>query len=775
MNSNSEQLFNIITQLPSALLILSPEFKIVHASQSYLRVTVTERHLIVGKNIFDAFPVNPHDEKANGVKNLKASLKKALQTLEPQKMPVQKYDIPLADGGFQEKYWDVINVPVIGEQGQVEHIIHSVIDVTARVKSEAALELAVGAAELGTWEIDLMNDSFGHRNPRHDRIYGYNEPQPIWSHTLARKKILDEDLIIYDGAFAEAVKAGNINFEVRTRWEDGSIHWVEVKGQVYYASNGKATKAAGVNIDVTEQRLTEKALKQAKEKAEAAARAKDEFLSTMSHEIRTPLNAVIGISNLLLDEGLTESQRANLDSLHFAAENLLHLVNNVLDFSKIQAGKIEVNEEVFNLFTLINDIIQAHKARAIEKDIKLTSHFGQDVPKRVCSDPFLLTQILHNLVGNALKFTNKGSISVSVEFVKEEDEEGFIRFNVEDTGEGIAADKLDYIFEKFAQMRNFAEGNYEGTGLGLPITKSLVKLLGGDIEAKSSPGKGSKFYFTIPTSEASLCTAEEAQAKGEQEEVEDFEQKQILLVEDVEINRNIILQYLRKWWNLEPDEAENGEQALEMVRRKKYDLILMDLRMPVMNGYEASRKIRELQDYKEIPVLAFTADTRENLKDSHIFEDTIFKPFEPADLKSKIIKYLIGGEEGKRSEQAYENDDKGGKRTSSFDIKRYTKMANGKPKMLKKFIATSIKGIEQYREDFRKADNEAILSDLVHRNTMLVYYINARNLKAKIEKFRINLAGKEQTQIQVEKKEILAEFDIILKGLKSAIDSNAKA
>lgn len=775
MNKSREKLLNIITHLPSSLLVLSPEFEIIHASESYLQATSANKRGILGQNIFEAFPDNPKDPQANGVKNLKASLKEVLRTLKPHKMPVQKYDIPLPNGTFQEKYWDVINVPVIDENGHIEHIIHNVSDVTDHIKTEAALELAVGAAELGTWEIDLIDNSFIHRNLRHDKLYGYKESQSTWSHATAREKILDEDHAIYDQAFSEASEKGNIDFEVRTRWEDGSIHWIEVKGRVYFTTNGLPLKAAGVNIDVTEQRLTEIALQKSKEAAESAARAKEEFLSTMSHEIRTPLNAVIGISNLLLEDDLNKNQRSNLDSLHFAAGNLLNLVNNVLDYSKIQAGQIEVIDKIFNVTKLVNDIIRTHEPKAIEKGIELVSKFGRNIPKTICSDPFLLTQILHNLVGNALKFTDHGKISVSIELFKEEGDTRWLTFSIKDSGIGIASDKLEYIFERFTQQRSFSDGSYEGTGLGLPITKSLVEILGGNINVKSTQGKGSRFYFLLPTTESSLCTTEDNRVSNGYELTQDLKQKQILLVEDVELNRNIILQYLKKWWNLKPDEAENGKQAVEMVERKAYDLILMDLRMPIMNGYDASKMIRKINGYREIPILAFTADTNQKRhKDTHLFDGTIFKPFEPEDLKYKISNFLVSqkGEEILIQTSEDEKVMEGGSNKSSFDISRYTRMAEGKPKALKNFLGISIKAFEKFKEDFLAIENKKGLSDLLHKNTMNVYYINALNLQEKIENFKkIFEDPKGGEEVPSKKKEILAEFDEILRGLKDAINS----
>ncbi|MDT0688031.1 ATP-binding protein [Autumnicola psychrophila] len=769
MNESSENLLNIIRSLPGALLILKPDFQIIYASNSYLRATKADGENIIGMHIFEAFPDNPENPNANGVKNLRASLEKVLSTGKPQKMQMQKYDVPLPNGTFEEKYWNVINTPVTGEAEEILYIIHSVEDVTEQVKTKAALELAVEAAQLGTWEIDLTTGKFTHRNLRHDLIYGFDNFQPVWNHEIARNKILAEDVKIYDCAFSEAVKTGHLDFEVKTKWEDGSIHWLEIKGKVYFSETGEPNKAAGVNIDVTEQRRTEEALRKAKKEAESAAMAKDEFLSVMSHEIRTPLNAVIGLSNLLLDNNPREDQKSNMESLQFAAGNLLHLINDILDFSKIEAGRMDISEENFDLTDLIYNLIRTHEPKASEKGIELMLTLEESVPTRICADPFLLTQVLHNLVGNAIKFTEKGEVGICVEFAREEQEKKWLKFSVRDTGKGIAADKLDYIFEKFAQQRKFSEGNIGGTGLGLSITKSLIELMGGSVEVESTPGKGSNFWFYLPINEANSFKAEGKQQKAAEEEHLDLSEKNVLIVEDVEINRNILIQYLKKWWNLSPEESESGEKAIEMVQQKKYDIILMDLRMPKMDGYETSEKIREINGYQETPILAFTAETKNNLKGSHLFDDTIFKPFEPGDLKQKIQKHLVSF--GNKRVRKSSNKNRKEEKKTGIDIFRFEKMAEGNGELLKKFISGSVLAFETYRKDFLAVEDEETLSDLIHRNTMNIYYANANLLKNKIEAYREKIAQEREgaNGLKVEKEQIGAEFERVITHHKNLL------
>lgn len=768
---SSDNLLNIISHLPNALLLLTPDFRIVFASNSYLKATLADRHTIVGKNIFEAFPDNPEDATASGVSDLKASFRKVLQSGEPQQMPVQKYDVPRPDGTFEEKYWNVTNTPVLDETGKLKHIIHSVVDVTEQVKTEAALELAVEASQLGTWEIDLTEGTFSHRNLRHDQIYGYSNFQKKWDHDIARQKIQPEDIEVYNRAFTEAMKTGQLHFQVRTKWEDGSIHWIEVQGTTYFAPNGKPSRAAGVTMDITERHKAEEALRKAKDTAEAASRAKEDFLSTMSHEIRTPLNAVIGLSNLLLANDPREDQKSNLDSLNFAANNLLQLINDILDFSKLEAGKMNVSEKKFDLSGLMLNLKNAYDHLASEKGIELVLFMGESVPKRICGDQLKLSQILHNLVGNAIKFTKKGSVSISVDLVREENEDILLKFSVQDTGKGIPSNKLEYIFEKFAQQKNTAEADSGGTGLGLSITKSLLEIMGGSIHVQSSHGKGSLFSFYLPLKKASFCASGIKQLKENEEKI-DLGHKQILLAEDVEINRVIINQYLNRWWNVTPDEAKNGEEALKMAKDKQYDLILMDLRMPKMDGYEASEHIRKLSGYQTTPILAFTAEHKNKIKSSQLFTGALSKPFDPAELKREIQLYLTSPDMEAKINGVIptaETEVKSEDPEPSFAISRFKQFAGENRELLQQLIAGSFKAVMDYRNDFLAVKNEEDLSDLIHKNTTNVHYLSAARLAGKIDNFKDILAVPTVSEQEQEKRKraILEEFDGILKGLKA--------
>ena len=400
-----------------------------------------------------------------------------------------------------------------------------------------------------------------------------------------------------------------------------------------------------VSYDITEHKRTEEALRQAKQAAEQAARAKETFLAHMSHEIRTPLNAVVGLSDLLLQQAPRPEQRENLRTLKFSAQNLRVLVDDILDFSKLQAGKASVEITDVPLANLLDSLQKAHQPLAEERHNQLQFHTDEAIPPAIRTDQLKLSQVLNNLISNALKFTQRGTVTVETRLRVQGDTLA-LDFSVSDTGIGIAEDKLDQIFETFTQADSSTARQYGGTGLGLSITKLLLALLGSQIQVESQPGKGTRFFFTLPV-QAALSSA--APPEKEPLSPDDLSHVKLLLVEDVAVNRMIVSQFTQNWWQLTPDQAANGQEALEAVRQTQYDLILMDVRMPVMDGYEATRQIRALPDnaYRQIPIIALTADTGQEVvahAEAALFTDVITKPFDPDSLRKKIVQYVIGSE-----------------------------------------------------------------------------------------------------------------------------------
>jgi PAS domain S-box-containing protein len=376
------------------------------------------------------------------------------------------------------------------------------------------------------------------------------------------------------------------------RWhvrKDGSRFWGSGTMRLLRSSDERIIGFLKIMMDNTARKQMEETLMQTKEEAEQAAKAKEEFLAHMSHEIRTPLSAIAGLATLLLQQDPQPSQLEQLNALKFSAENLRLLINDILDFSKIQAGKVVMEATDINLRNLLHSLQKAHEPRATEQGSKLQVHIDDQLPEVVHTDQLKLSQVLNNLISNAVKFTQQGRVAVEVSLQRKKGKQLWVNFSVHDTGIGIPENKLSLIFDAFTQADNSTMRQYEGTGLGLSITKLLLANMGSEIQVESKEGDGSRFYFTLPMKEGKTKASLEVEKPLTQKAQTDLENLKLLLVEDYEINRKVFMEFLQVWWQLVPDEAENGKQALLMVQKKQYDLILMDVRMPVMDGYQAAK------------------------------------------------------------------------------------------------------------------------------------------------------------------------------------------
>jgi len=389
-----------------------------------------------------------------------------------------------------------------------------------------------------------------------------------------------------------------------------------------------------------EMEAEQKRLMLEKEVAEATAKARSEFLSTMSHEIRTPMNAVIGMSHILLQDDPREAQVPNLKILKFSAENLLSLINDILDYNKLESGKLNFEQTNFNLNDTINSITHSLKSKIKENNNQIVLNLDEKIPQNVVGDPTRLAQILNNLLSNAAKFTKNGTITLDINLNKEEEKDVLLDFAITDTGIGIPEDKLEHIFESFTQACSSTTRKFGGTGLGLAIIKKILEHQNSEINVKSTVGKGSTFYFTIQLEKG---TAQEAALIEEETSLKSLKGMKVLLVEDNKINQLIANRFLAKW-DITYDVADNGAIALEKVQDNDYDLVLMDLQMPTMDGYTATAKIRNLQDnkYQKLPIIALTASAmleERNRVYTVGMNDYVTKPFNPNELYSAINRH----------------------------------------------------------------------------------------------------------------------------------------
>jgi signal transduction histidine kinase len=382
-----------------------------------------------------------------------------------------------------------------------------------------------------------------------------------------------------------------------------------------------------------------------------SAKFKDQFLANMSHEIRTPMNAIVGMTRLMLKRNQDEDNLKYLSAIQQAGNNLLVIVNDILDVSKIEAGKMEIEQIPFSLKHLLSGVSSTLQFKAEEKNLPLIFVVEKDLPDNLIGDPTRLTQILINLIGNAIKFTNKGNITINVNSFYSTNENSseqhkYIKFDVVDTGIGIAEDKLDKVFESFSQAGSDTSRKFGGTGLGLTISKQLCEMMGGGIGIQSKLGEGTTFWFTIPcrTADAASVSAEEAAANDYLELAKKLDGVKILLAEDDGFNQIVAIDSLQALIpNVNVEVAENGKITVEKVAANQYDIILMDLQMPEVTGYQATEVIRKTGN--TIKIMAMTADALKTDTDKCFaigMNDYISKPFEEEDLIRKIYKHVKG-------------------------------------------------------------------------------------------------------------------------------------
>ena len=484
---------------------------------------------------------------------------------------------------------------------------------------------------------------------------------------ITREKLTGTDFFDY---FTEPQKAREVYQEVfakgsvadsplTLRHKEGKLTDVLFNGSVYKDDRGNVLGVVVVARDITVQKriatelteaivfaeLTTGIAEEAKIKAESATliaenavRSKQQFLSNMSHEIRTPMNAIIGFTKVLLKTELTAKQKEYLTAIKMSGDALIVLINDILDLAKVDAGKMIFEQIAFKMATSVSAMLHVFEIKIQEKNLKLIKKYDNRIPKVVVGDPVRLHQIILNLVSNAVKFTTEGEITISVQLLNEDEEKVVIEFTITDTGIGIPENRIEHIFENFQQASSDTARLYGGTGLGLAIAKQLVETQGGTITVKSKLGEGSTFSFILPF----LKTKAEAESETETLELyQEVKDIKVLVVEDIPLNQ-LLMKTLLDDFGFEHDIAGTGKTAIEKLKNKSYDIILMDLQMPEMNGFEAARFIRN-QMNSQIPIIALTADvTTADLEKCKAvgMNDYISKPVDERLLYDKIVDLL---------------------------------------------------------------------------------------------------------------------------------------
>lgn len=639
---------------------------------------------------------------------------------------------------------------IVAPDGSVLELMAFARDITARVASDSRLQetsIRLSALVENLQSGVIVEDVNHHLALINEKMCEMFDIQVPVSELIG--KACSECIIYlqpkfkYPSIFASYILEKNLSKDVAT-----DIEWEMSDGKVYSCdfvpihAEGKYMGALWQFRDVTEQHIQSQKMKEAQERAEASSKAKEIFLAKMSHEIRTPMNAIMGMVGLLENTHLTGKQKSHLDAVKISAHNLLTIINDILDVSKIESGLFTLEYIGFNINKLVEVAISSLSYMAASKSIALNADIDPNIPSILIGDPVRINQIFLNLISNALKFTLEGSVNLRCQMIAETDTHCEIECKIIDTGIGIDASKLDAIFEIFTQEDESTTRKFGGTGLGLSISKQLVEMMGGTIQVKSKKGVGTTFSFRL-----NLKKGVEADLPNDAIEATAYRSLRgvkALLVEDNTMNQFLATAILESW-HMAVEIAENGEIALELLRRKKYDIILMDVQMPIMGGVEATRHIRQNLNM-DIPIIAVSANALKGDKEKYLdagMNDYISKPFEQdvlfkkmAALLGNVNDYLQRQEENKLVEE-----DTPKPLTVSmlaqqlYDLSKLRATSRGNEafvqRMIKLFLEQIPDSLNQLNEAYKKNDLEKVRS-IAHQIKPTIDALNIHQLRGEI-------------------------------------------
>lgn len=624
----------IIENQPGLLWLKDRDGSFLAVNEAFaISCGLSNKELLVGKTDWDIWPKELANQYVNDDRKVMESRKsKIVEEL-------------IADKGLN-KWFETFKTPILNNDGEVIGTTGFSRDITERKQAEetikqvtARLKLATSVGGIGVWDYDVENGSLVW-DAQMFNLYGIKSANFPGAYEAWLNGVHPSDRERGNAEIQMAIRGEKeFNTEFRVVWPDGSIHHIRALSIVQRDETGKALHMIGTNWDITEQKRNEEALIRAKLEAEMANKAKSEFLANMSHEIRTPMNAILGFSEALYYKLESKQHQKMVKSVVSSGNLLLSLLNDILDLSKIEAGKLEINYQPADLTASLQELTSLFAEKATSKGIALNCQFSPDFPQSLIIDELRVRQILFNLIGNAIKFTHEGKVETRLIFIPNSESSGSLQIEVEDTGIGIREDQQEIIFEAFRQQSGQSNRAYGGTGLGLAITKRLVEIMNGTITLKSAEGKGSMFTVLFPDVKMSDLRIQRDRLDDFENMV--FEPASVLVVDDVISNIEAI-ENLLSTTNLNVISANSGELALEILKNSQPSVIMLDMRMPGIDGYEVANRIKSNPLTKHIPVIAFTASVFNStqIESSGNFDGYLYKPVKRSDLLAQLAKHI---------------------------------------------------------------------------------------------------------------------------------------
>lgn len=627
---------SVLDHIPASVFVKDLEGNYLFVNKACAEISKKTKEQMLGTNFKDLIT----KDLAKHVTEIEA------QVIEKNE-PLQ-YEATFQFDGKPRDYV-LLKFPLRSEAGLPIAVGAVVTDITKEKKAESELadwrnrlELAIKATADGIWDWNLVtNEVFF--STRWKEMLGYRDSELESTAQIAESLLHPNDRkLVYDCLKNHLEHNNPFNVEMRMKKKDGGYLWILNRGQVIRDALGRPVRMTGSHTDITAQKRVEEELLIARGDAIAALRLKTEFLATISHEIRTPLNAIIGLTELLSEDVFKPEQKRRIELVQASTRTLLSLVNDTLDLSKIEAGKLSIQSVNFSLKEIVDAEIDSARVISKKKKLKLDFEWDSKIPSNLIGDPERFMQVCSNLIANAIKFTEKGSIKISFNCLFKKDDQVKIRVEVRDTGVGIPDFVKPYLFQPFVQGHSGAARKFGGTGLGLSICNKILQLMGGRIGYESEEGNGALFWFEVDFGTSNMPLIKTPVIREDKKMSTGF---RLLLVEDNVTNQILLRGQLREF-GAKIDVASNGEEGLRFLKENTYDLVLMDGQMPVLDGLSAARQWRQYESQHKataVPIIAFTANAAQSDRELCLeagMDDVLTKPVAKKELLSMITKWL---------------------------------------------------------------------------------------------------------------------------------------